>query len=383
MVGINILILGIVSFLNDVSSEMMLTILPLFIVSCGGTAIAVGLIGGIGDAIASILKVFSGYLSDKMKRRKPLVFSGYLTSSLTKLFLPLSSSWLHIFGLRTIERIGKGIRTAPRDAIIAESSSKEKRSTAFGIHRALDTGGAVFGSLIAFLLFYYLKFGFRPILFISAVIGFTALIPFIFVKEKHQEGISSGMKLVIKGLSLKFKSYLFIAFLFSLSNFSYMFFILRAKGVFGEVLDSRLASAIPLLLYVIFNVVYAIFSIPVGIISDRLSRRKTLALGYFIYSMTCVGFIFAKSISMFVALFCIYGLSYAFIEGNQRAYASLLAGKETTGTALGTFHTVTGIALIPAGLIAGMLWNINPAFSFTYGMGFSLIASLLLLSSSD
>ncbi|MBU2617558.1 MAG: MFS transporter, partial [Euryarchaeota archaeon] len=201
-ISINVIILGIVSFLGDTSSEMIMPLLPMFIVALGGAGLIVGLIGGLGDSIASILTVFSGYWSDKFGKRKPFVFSGYATSATSKMLLAFSLIWQHVFVLRSLERAGKGLRTAPRDAIIADSALA--RGKAFGIHRAMDTGGAILGSILAFALFWFFNLDFRTIFIIAAAIAFLALVPLLFVKERKREGGMQSMKISFKALPRSF-----------------------------------------------------------------------------------------------------------------------------------------------------------------------------------
>ena len=378
-IGINILLLGIVSFLTDLSSEMMMPILPMFITALGGTAFVVGLIGGLGDSIASILKVFSGYWSDRYGRRKPFVFSGYAISSAAKLFLAFSTLWQHVLILRSVERVGKGLREAPRDAIIADSALTEVRGTAFGIHRAMDTAGAIGGSLLAFLLFWFLGLEFKAIILTCAIIAFFALIPFYRVREVKREPQEIGLSISFKALPRRLKGFVLIATIFALGEFTYMFFILRAQDFFTGVVSERAAFAIPILLYVLYNTVYALLSIPSGMLSDRIGRCQVLLLGYSLFGLTCLGFAFLHSVASFIVLFTSYGLVYALVEGTQRAFASDLASEEIRGTALGTLHTCIGLAALPASLIAGALWqHIDPWATFVYGCALGLTAAVLL-----
>jgi len=378
-IGINIFLLGIVSLLTDVSSEMILAVLPLFIVSLGGAGIAIGLIGGVGDSVASLLKVFSGYWSDRVRKRKPFAFFGYSVSSVGKIFFPFVSSWMQLLILRPIERIGKGLRDAPRDALIAASSEREVRGKAFGFHRAMDSFGAFLGAFLAFILFWFLKFEFKPILFLAALISFLALFPFIWIRERPFGVLSddeSSLKLSLKSLPRNFRRYLMIIVIFAMGNFTYMFFVLRAKEVFQPDLPLRLAIAIPILLYSWFNIVYALFSLPGGMLSDRIGRRSTLRLGYFMYGLACLGFALTRTLGSLIILFAFYGISFALVEGNQRAFASDFVGENLRGTALGTFHTAIGVSTLLGSIFAGILWRYSPALTFSYGAVLGLAAAI-------
>jgi MFS family permease len=372
-ISANILLLGIVSFLNDFSSEMIMPILPMFITALGGAGLVVGLVGGLRESISSILKVFCGYCSDRTGKRKIFVSSGYLTSAVFKFLLSFSKVWQHILVFAGLERVGKGLRTAPRDAIIADSMS-EQRGRGFGIHRTLDTLGAILGSAVVFILFWFLKFDFKTIIFLAALLPVFSLIPLHFVKEKKRQPQDITLRLGIKNLPKPLKSFILVSGVFALANFSYMFFILRAQ----EFFTGRLSVGVPILLYILFNVFYALFAIPFGALSDRIGRKRVLVFGYLLFSLTCLGFAFFNSLLAFIILFALYGMVYAIIDGNQRAFVSDLSSGELRATALGTFHTTIGLVALPSSLIAGLLWqNISPGAAFIYGSVVSTVSVVL------
>ncbi|RLJ02152.1 MAG: MFS transporter [Candidatus Aenigmatarchaeota archaeon] len=373
-IGANIFLLGVVSFLNDLSSEMIMPILPMFITALGGAGLIVGLIGGLRDSISSILKVFAGYWSDKSGKRKIFVFSGYLTSALFKLFLAFSKAWQHVLIFSGLERIGKGLRTAARDAIIADSMPKEK-GKGFGIHRAMDTLGAIGGSVIVFLLIWFFGYNFKSIILIAAILALLSLIPLYFVKERKREPQDINLKIGLKNLSRPLKLFILISGIFALANFSYMFFILRAQ----ELFTGKLSVGVPILLYILFNAFYAVLAVPFGELSDKIGRKKVIVFGYLLYSLTSFGFAFFNSLTPFIVLFALYGMVYAIVDGNQRAYVSDLSSEELRATALGTFHTATGLMALPASLIAGFLWQINSSMPFVYGAAVSIISVVLFI----
>ena len=385
----NILLLGIVSFLNDLSSEMILPILPLFITALGGTTLIVGIIGGLQESISSILKVLSGFLSDRTGKRKIFVASGYLTSAVFKLLLALSRLWQHILIFICFERVGKGLRTAPRDAIIADSMP-EARGKGFGIHRALDTAGAIAGSIVVLLLLIFLwseleqntdQIAFyKSTIFIAAIIAFLSLIPLYLVKEGKSEPQAIILQISLKKLPEALKVFIGVATVFALANFTYMFFILKTMDAFTPLMPVKQSIAIVITLYIIFNIFYAVFAIPFGTLSDRIGRRKVLIAGYLLFSFTCLGFAFADSVAVFLVLFMLYGLVYAIIDGNQRAFVSDLSTADLRATALGTYHTLVGIVALPASVIAGLLGTITPSWTFLFGSSVSFISVILFIA---
>ncbi|MHA1264116.1 MAG: MFS transporter [Candidatus Helarchaeota archaeon] len=381
----NIILLGFTSLINDTSSEIIFPLLPFFLLAIGGSEVIgigliLGLVGGLGDGVASVLKAISGYWSDKIHKKKPFVMAGYSISAVSKIFFPISQTWEQVTIVRIVERTGKGIRNAPRDAIIAESS-EEKKGRGFGIHRAMDTAGAFLGGVI--LLFFILYFGIesgtdiafmQTVLIFAAILAFFALIPLIFVKTKGTVK-PSGFNVGFKNLPRKFFLVLIVTGLFAFGNFTYMFFIIQVRPFF---VGTELFIAT--LLYILFNLTYTLFSIPAGNLSDSFGKSNVLVLGYGLFSLTCLIFIFSQSLVLFILGFAVYGTALAFVDGVQRAFISDLVPQELRGTALGTFHMITGLAAIPAGIIAGFLFSyVGAIYTFIYGAVIGGISLILLL----
>ncbi|MCD6247544.1 MAG: MFS transporter [Candidatus Diapherotrites archaeon] len=375
----NIYLLGLVSFINDIGSKMILPILPLFVKSLGGSGLAVGLIGGLGETIAALLKVFAGHISDKIGKRKPFVFFGYGIAAIAKLLLGIATVWPHVLILRSIERLGKGVRQPARDALLAASTTKKARGRGFGIHRAFDSGGAILGSLLALILFWSFGFGFREIFIFAGLISMFSLLPAVFIKEPSEN--LKRRKAVVLSISLRslprnLKAFILIASIFALANFSYMFFILRSEQFFTK----ELAVVMPILMYAIYNTIATCFAVPAGVLSDKVGRKRVLIFGYALFALVSLSFIYVNSLITMMLLFFLYGLFFAFVDANERAFVSDMAPKEIRATALGTFQAATGLALLPAGVIAGLLWD---SFGFTatffYGFLLALIAVLMFI----
>lgn len=377
---INIILLGLTSLFSDFSSEIILPLLPTFIQSLGGAGLAIGLISGIGDAVAAMLKVISGYYSDRTRNHKLFVLLGYSFSAIAKFFYPLASTWAHVLTTRSIERIGKGFRDAPRDAIVSESLETGRRGEGFGIQRAMDSLGAILGSVTVLFLIWRFDLSFPTIFLIAAGIGVFSIIPIFFIREPeslrlHPESRKRDFRW--QGFSSELKKFIAISTLFSLGNFSFMFMILKAQKTFGS-LGVKESLILTLVLYTFFNAFDAAFSRQAGKWSDRVGRRKVIMVSYFLLAVTFAGFLYANSLILFLPLFSLYGLFKAFIDASQRSFVSDLSPVEKRASALGAFEAVTGLALIPGGLLAGWLWNLNPNFTFIYGLGLVLVSLALL-----
>lgn len=372
---VNVILLGIVSFINDTSSKIIVPLLPLFIAQLGGGGLAVGLIAGLSDSAASLAKLLAGYWSDRLGRRKPFVLVGYALSALAKLLLALAGSWPQVLTLRVAERLGKGVRSAPRDAILAASTEKSHRGRGFGLHRAMDSGGALLGTLLVLVLYWFFDLGFTQIFLIAGLLGFFSLAPLWFVRERGDGRPPIRPRLQFSTLPPALRRFMFIAFTYALANFSYMFFVLRAEGLFEE----RLAVAMPLLLYALYQLSFTLFAIPAGILSDRIGRRAVLLAGYCLFTLLCLGFMIAESLPALLLLFLLYGVNYALVEATERTLVSDLAPESERGTALGVYHMTTSLAAFPAGLLAGMLWDLSPGYTFAAGALLSALAFVMLL----
>lgn len=373
----NIVFLGLVSFFADISSEMVYPLIPLYLTaSFGATPVLVGIIEGIAESMASLLKVFSGYISDKYNRKKPLAFFGYASGLLYKLALLFASSWIGILGARVIDRFGKGIRTAPRDVMVSESADKDHMGKAFGIHKAMDMAGSAIGTLLAFILLTQIGEGsYKTIFAVSILPVLFALFMFIFIKEKQ------GMREIkprehfwknIKQLNGNLKLYLLVAFVFTLGNSSNTFLLLKANAIGFSTTDV-------ILLYFLYNLVTALLAIPFGKRSDRVGRKRILIAGYLTFAAVYLGFALVTSKWMLVAVFILYGFYTAMVTGVERAFIAEIAPQHLKGTMLGLHSTLVGIALLPASVIAGALWTTIGSFApFALGALLSLIAALLL-----
>jgi MFS family permease len=368
----NIILLGITSFLTDVSSEMVYPVLPVYLVTTLGASPAIlGFIEGVAESLASLLKVFSGYFSDKIKARKPFTILGYLASTLGKIFLFLASAWPHVLVGRVIDRFGKGIRTAPRDALIAESAGKNKKGAAFGLHRAMDTLGAAVGVLGAYFLIVHFKGRIRDIFLLSLIPAFLGVVFLFFVREKKSQAPEAAGKLQLRwsGLDKRLKLFLIFTFLFTLGNSSNQFLLLRAQN-----LGNPLGQVI--LFYLVYNITYALVSYPAARLSDSIGRKRLLVWGYLFYGLVYLGFAVTTSARFCWVLFAVYGLYMGFTECVEKALIADVASGHLRATTIGLHATLVGIGLLPASLLAGLLWKfLGPAAPFYFGGAMGIVAS--------
>lgn len=374
----NIFFIGLISFFTDISTEMVYPLIPLYLVSAfGATPALVGVIEGIAESLASVLKVYSGYLTDRFQKKKIIAFSGYAAGLLYRLALIFAGSWGGVLAARAIDRVGKGIRTAPRDVLVSESAGKDAMGKAFGLHKALDMFGAALGILVTYFIIRNSggSHDYKRLFALSVIPALFGLFMFIFVREKGRTGETTQREPFWKNIHKidgQLKLYLFVVFLFTLGNSSNAFFILKAKAIGFD-------DANVILLFFVYHVVASVLSMPLGKLSDKIGRKNLLVPGYIVFALCYSGFAFAKTQGAMTTVFVLYGIYTAMITGVERAFVAEISPPELKGTMLGLHSTVAGIALLPASVIAGLLWNIFGAVvPFLFGAALAVISSLVL-----
>lgn len=374
----NVLILGLVSLLTDVSSEMIYPLLPLFLTSVLGAGPAfLGVIEGVAESTSSILKLVSGILADRLRDRKKLVLAGYGLSSLARPLIAAANSAVAVLFIRFADRVGKGIRTSPRDALIADSVDHTVRGKAFGFHRSMDHAGAIAGPLIATLLMTGFALDMRAVFWWAAVPGILAVLCIIFglreVAAENRILASNGsfLQVIPRG---NLRNYLVIILLFTLGNSSDAFLLLRA-GNLGVA-----PHFIPLL-WTFFHVVKMFSAMPFGALSDRIGRRSIISAGWVVYALAYAGFAMASTELHVWLLFALYGLFYGMTEGVEKALLVDIADPGERGAAFGWYNLATGLGALPASLVFGFVWQkFSPQAAFGLGAGFAILAVILLLS---
>ncbi len=387
----NVFVLGLVSFFTDISSEMLYPIIPIFLTTVLAAPMSVvGVIEGIAESTASILKVVSGWLSDRSGKRKPYVIYGYSLSTISKPLLAFAATWHFVLTARFLDRFGKGLRSSARDALIADSTDAQYRGKAFGFHRGLDTVGAVIGPLIALLFLYFFDGNYRLIFliaFIPALISVVLL--FLFVSEKKGEK-KDGLQFKMSDFSREFKIFLLITIVFALGNSSNAFLILRAKNIFEisggipSIITSTFGSiaviAIVVLTYVVYNITYSLSSMPAGMLSDKIGRRNVMVGGYLIFSLVYLGFGLANEGYQIWILFAIYGFYMAMTESVSKAFVVDMVSPEKRGTAIGLYYTATGLLALASSIIAGLLWDmVGVSAPFLFGSAVALLAAVMMV----
>lgn len=376
---LNIFFLGLISFFTDIATEMVYPLIPLYLTTAfGATPALVGVIEGIAESLASLLKVFSGYITDRFQKKKAVAFVGYSTGIIYKLALLIAGSWAGILSARVIDRIGKGIRTAPRDVLVSESADKNNMGKAFGLHKALDMAGTAIGILITYFLLRNASgdFDYKKLFLFSIIPSVVGLCMFLFVKEKKEPHVIKQHEPFwnnVKKIDSQLKLYLLVVFLFTLGNSSNAFLLLKAKAVGFDDVDV-------ILLYFIFSITAAFLSVPFGRMSDKIGRKRLLVSGYFVFTVVYLGFAFATGRTFMTAMFVLYGVYTAMITGVERAFVAEISPKELKGTMLGLHSTIAGIALLPASVIAGVLWStFGDTVPFMFGACMSFTSVILLL----
>lgn len=375
----NVFVMGVASFLTDASTEIIYPLLPKFLTQVLRSGPwFVGLVEGVAESTASVFKLFSGWFSDRINRRKVLVISGYSLSSATRPFIAISTAGWHVLVARFIDRIGKGIRTSPRDALIADSAPKDKWGKAFGFHRGMDHLGAVVGSLMAFGLMSAFKGDYKAVFWVASIPAVLCVIVLsLFLSERRRKSESevdpatiTPIKFSLKPFEAKFKFYLLALLVFTLGNSSDAFLLLRADN-FGVSAP---------LIWAVLHVVKSLSSTPGSAWSDKIGRKKVIALGWGIYALIYIGFALASRPIHIWLLFCAYGLYFGLTEGTEKAMVADLAPANLRGTAYGMYNLVIGLAALPASLIMGILLQTFGAHvAFSFGAGLALLAVVLLL----
>jgi len=371
----NVKLLGWASFFNDVASEMIAPLLPAFLLSIGAGKLAIGWIEGVADALASLLKLFAGAWSDRLAKRRGLLVTGYAMPALLRPLLGLTTSWWQVFLIRSGDRFGKGIRTSARDALIADSSAPDQRGYAFGFHRAMDHLGAALGPVLAFLFLWWMPDGVRTLMLLAIIPGIiVTLLVFLGLKEEPRtEAAKEPFRFQIRELGSRFWYYLLAIGVFSLGSSSDMFLLVRLKEL--GIADEKYLLA----LWCVFHLLKSYGNIFIGRLTDRVAPQRLLKLGWVVYALIYAGMAWVDTAWAGITLFLLYALYYAFSEPPEKALVVKLVPAHLRGQAFGWFHFVTGIMLLPASVIFGLVYDSFGAwYAFVMGAALALLATILL-----
>jgi MFS family permease len=365
-------IFGLASFLNDLGSDMIYPVWPLFVRSLGASMSILGFLDGLGEALVSISQAISGFISDKIQKRKVFVWLGYLMGSFSRIGYAVSTAWQHLIPFRVLDRIGK-IRSAPRDAIVADLSANQDRGSDFGFLRVMDNLGAVFGILLCIFLVEIL--GFRQLFILASIPSLIGVILIlIFIKEQKRDSTKIFKGISLKAFSPKFKHFLFLSSIFSLGAFSYSFLLIFTKE-FGFKI-----SFIPVF-YLIFTLTTSLSSIPFGKLSDKIGRKRVLEISFLLWGIVCLLFLIFKNYWTIIVGFFVYGLHKGALEPSQKAFVSELVSQEIRASALGGFRMITDLFSLSASFLAGVLWDkISISAPFFLSLILTLISLFLLIN---
>ena len=369
----NVFFAGLTSFFMDTATKMVYSVMSMFLLSIGASKTQLSLIEGIAESTSSLIKAVSGWWSDKIGKNKPFMAVGYALSAVVIPFYASATAPLHILVLRFIERIGKGIRSAPRDSLIAASTTGDNKGRSFGFHKAMDNFGAIIGPLLSFAILSAFTGNYRLVLAFSAIPAFLSiLIIILFIKEIKKKDEKHVARIRLKDFDRRFYYFLAIIFIFTLGNSTDQLLLVKANDVGIQALY------IPLV-YLVFNSVSVIFAVPMGMLSDRIGREKLIIFGYLIYAIIYFGFGRAGSVGMIIGLFALYGMYSAATDGVQKAMVTDLVDRDKRGTGLGIYNSLLGITLLPASLIAGVLYDrVDNSAPFYFGACMAFLAALLM-----
>lgn len=370
----NIMFTGITSFLTDTSVKMVYSVMPMFLLSIGASKTSLSLIEGIAESTASLIKALSGFWSDKIGKNKPFLLLGY---GLSALIIPLYTfvvTPMQVLYLRFIERVGKGIRTAPRDSLIAGSVTNGETGRSFGLQKVMDNSGAIVGPLAAFALLYFFPGNYRIIFLLAGIPSILAILVIIFgIREAKKKKEDLLTTFHLKDFSKDFYFFLGIIFIFTLGNSTDALLMVKANEVGVKV------AFIPLV-YLVTSIVSVLIAIPIGTLADRVGKQGVLVVGFLVYAIVYFGFGSTHSITMIVGLFALYGLYSACTDGIQKAFISDIIDTNKKGTGLGIYNALLGVTLLPASLIAGLLYDrVNSSIPFYFGTITAVISAILMV----